>query len=396
MRLVLFLLLPLSAFSISKGIPRVDLKLSNMKPSIQGEYQKYIEVKFDEETLYWERLGNILKPYVHVSIKVPKKLPAKYMTYKGKEYHFELNSKTKKSYVKFSLFDSDYIEVSGTKVHFYYTGKEKLHHIDYDCIRYQVKIEGADDLPLTASCFVDVFGETFGLKNILKIVVKIPHWEVNDINVLARKSGTKTILIENQNREKKEIKISYKMRERKKRLNLALGLGPYEFSFIQEDFQKDVIISPIMLYGNFFLSGDNSLRMFNFFAYNESMFFNNMGMYYAYTMAAAFDGLLKLTPLIGFQGINVRNDFKKETFSDLIAPQGFELTWHHLFGIEGYLVGLGMFLSPGQGTDYKNVWIRWGKSFFWEVNFLSYRKENKEIYTKSWGLSVGFPIGSFF
>ncbi len=394
--LLVALLFPLTLFANMKGIPRVDLNLDDMKPVITGSLKDVLEIKFDKETLYWERPDDILRPYVHLTIEIPKKSPAKYLTYKDQEYHFELVGKMKKAYLKFSLFDNDSILIDDTTIHFYYTGKKKVHHIDYDCIKYQVKIEGANDLPLTVSCFNDVFGESLELKNILKIVIKIPHWDVNDINILARESDTKRIIIENKNREKKELKISYKMRERKKRLNLALGLGPYQFSFLQEDFEKEVVISPIMLYGNVYLVDEHSFRMFDFFAYNESMFFNNMGLYYAYTMAAAFDGLIKITPLIGLQGINVRNDFKKETFSDLIGPQGFEVTWHHSFGIENYLVGVGMFLSPGQGTDYKNVWIRWGKGFFWELNFLSYRKEKKEIYTKSWGLSVGFPIGSFF
>ena len=117
----------------------------------------------------------------------------------------------------------------------------------------------------------------------------------------------------------------------------------------------------------------NSICLWKVFNRNASIgdksFFNNAGFYFAYNMGSAYDGMVNLTPLLGLQAINIRNSDADLTFNDVIAPQGFELSWNHALGKKNFLVVFGTFLSPGNTVDYKNFWIRWGKGMFWELNY---------------------------
>ena len=49
----------------------------------------------------------------------------------------------------------------------------------------------------------------------------------------------------------------------------------------------------------------------------------------------------------------------------------------HAFGIDGFLVNYGMFLSPDSNVQYNNIWIRWGKKYFWEINYIDWGFEDK-------------------
>ena len=59
-----------------------------------------------------------------------------------------------------------------------------------------------------------------------------------------------------------------------------------------------------------------------------------------------------------------------------------------------YIRGRKVFLSPSNDLDYKNIWIRWGKSYFWELNLIEWGQDNFKA--SMWGLSVGFPLKGFF
>ena len=106
------------------------------------------------------------------------------------------------------------------------------------------------------------------------------------------------------------------------------------------------------------------------------------------------DNRIVVTPLLGIQGITFKSEFAKDTFSEVIYPQGFEIVYKHAFGLKNYQLVYGMFLSPSSREDYKNAWLRFGKGMFWEVNYLSWKKNSS--YAKAWGLSVGLPFMSFF
>ena len=80
----------------------------------------------------------------------------------------------------------------------------------------------------------------------------------------------------------------------------------------------------------------------------------------------------------------------------MIFPQGIEFLWKHAFGIKNYIVGGGGFASPSETVDYQNLWIRWGKDYFWELNYIYWGIPEEDHNAKMWGLSIGFPFKPFF
>ena len=54
----------------------------------------------------------------------------------------------------------------------------------------------------------------------------------------------------------------------------------------------------------------------------------------------------------------------------------------------------GKFLSTDTDEQYDNIWLRWGRNYFWELNYIKWGRDNQEV--KTYGLSIGFPIGNLF
>lgn len=372
------------------GIPRIKLDLDKfevIEPKPTG-----LQVKILKETLYWERSLGSLRPMVYLEIINQNNLNTKNLHYKNNDYSFIKN----KALIKYSLFESDLIKFNNEIIYLQKKGAEKKHHIDYSCLKLKVQVLNIDDLPISINCRRFSYGPALKRQSYLEFILNIPHWSHGPLKITTdRNKEIKFNIFNNLTNKKREVKIAYRFSKRNHRLKTAIGFGPYELFMRNQEKLKKAITLPIMLYANFHLKGAHSIRMFNFFAYNKS-YFNNAGFYYAYTQAEILDGLIKITPLLGFQSIEIHNHQTSNDLSDVIAPQGFEATYNHAFGVPNYLIGVGLFLSPENGTDYQNIWVRWGKGYFWELNFLSYRKEAQDFYTKSWGLSIGLPFFSLF
>jgi hypothetical protein len=80
--------------------------------------------------------------------------------------------------------------------------------------------------------------------------------------------------------------------------------------------------------------------------------------------------------------------------SEQIFPQGFEFVYKHPFGNLNYKFSYGMFASFSGLYDYQNLWVRYGKNYFWELNYIEWQRDKKQA--SMFGLSIGFPIASFF
>ena len=74
--------------------------------------------------------------------------------------------------------------------------------------------------------------------------------------------------------------------------------------------------------------------------------------------------------------------------------QGFEAVYYHPFGLENYIFVYGMFISTSSEEGYNNIWIRFGKKIFWELNYIDW--DYRGQYSSMWGLSVGIPLAQFF
>ena len=198
----------------------------------------------------------------------------------------------------------------------------------------------------------------------------------------------------NKNGEKRKVTIQTKFKPRYKRLKTAIGFGPYAFKAIAGNEEKETTIAPaFMLYAKWDLTQETSFRFFDAFIANETIF-NNAGFYFAYDLAKAFDGRFKVVPLLGAQVLANKYDKNSKTTDRILYPQGFEAIYKHAFGIENYNIVYGMFLSTDSEETYDNAWLRWGKGYFWELNYIRWGRDNEK--SSMWGLSVGIPTGSYF
>ncbi len=51
-------------------------------------------------------------------------------------------------------------------------------------------------------------------------------------------------------------------------------------------------------------------------------------------------------------------------------------------------------MSPDAALDYNNIWVRFGKGIFYELNYIKWAAEGSS--TESYGLSIGLPLFSAF
>ena len=106
------------------------------------------------------------------------------------------------------------------------------------------------------------------------------------------------------------------------------------------------------------------------------------------------DGRFSFVPLLGIQGLYFKHQNAPKADNNLIFPQGFEMVFRHAFNIENYVIVYGMFISTDKAEDYTNTWVRWGKNYFWELNYINWGKGKYK--TQMFGLSIGFLLGQWF
>jgi len=214
------------------------------------------------------------------------------------------------------------------------------------------------------------------------------------VTYLTAKENSTKFLVLDQNGVKKEITISAKIPQRLYLLKTALGLGPYTFAATQDDLSHSPKLSwSAMLYGNYYLNDKNSIRFFDAIV-KENSTFNNLGFYFAYEGADGFDHRLSFVPLLGLQLLTYKYNSDSVLINKAIFPQGFELVYRHAFGMRNYHLVYGMFLSTSSSVDYKNLWLRFGKRVFGELNYINWAEDGSKA--TMMGVSVGFPFMNFF
>ena len=182
--------------------------------------------------------------------------------------------------------------------------------------------------------------------------------------------------------------------KRLKRLKTALGIGPYKFDTRLFGKKNEERLSlAAMLYANFYLSENTSIRGFDALVKEQSLF-NNFGLYFAYLVGQALDNKIEVVPLLGLQALSFKFNDEHSTIHKLIFPQGVEIIYKHAFGLKNYSLVYGMFLNPSSREKYKNLWVRFGSGFFWELNLIEWELEEK--FARMWGLSIGIPWLGFF
>lgn len=400
---------PITYGDVSLGDHRIKLNINDFIISKNLKNKLKVEATLIKNSIQWVRVGGVLlKPRARIKIKIKGPAGRYHFGYENQNILLHQNGKFAEAEFFISLFQPEdvivyqYDKLIGNIIVHPKTiigKKRKTHVIDYSCFRYKVEIIGLDNEFISVGCKDQPVGKMGSENTMLEV-----YWTSADYSLLdhakAPYLATFTnndpveLTVVNRWGKIKKIKIRAKVPKRFHRLKTAIGLGPYAY-YTQEDGAESPseIVPAVMFYAKFDLNKKNSLRLFDALLYKESLF-NNFGVYHANDVAKILDKKITITTLLGFQGMSFKFSSDSELFNQFIFPQGIEINYMHAFGIDGFLVNYGMFLSPDSNVKYNNIWIRWGKRYFWEINYIDWGFEDR--YAKTWGLSIGIPFKQFF
>jgi len=385
-----------------------DIELKILKTNNLPDTYK-VKTIIDKDSLRWIRYNNLLLPTVRIKFMLNSNAPDLSFTYKNKIYHFQQNSKNSYFEVIYSLFEKHSLKIF-KKNDLLYTIDLKLKQkdspqvlIDYSCSRNNINVTGLVNEYLVIGCSTIPIGSFGNEKPMLQIEWISPDLDISKAQTSIYRASFLNqypITISAKNRHNKDgrtFQISSKIPKRLHRLFTAYGLGPYYFETSLEKEGKQVkntvpTAPALFFYLNYKISETTSIRGFDAAIWKDSSF-NNAGLYLGNDFGYSLDKKLYFTTLLGVQYLYFKFDKDSPEVSEPIFPQGIEFMYRHAFDIPNYIVSGGVFFSTTNNIDYENVWIRWGKNYFWELNYIHWGKDLFEA--KTWGISVGFPFKGF-
>lgn len=395
------------------GQQRIKLDKDDFQILINYNNGKQFPVKsfIEPGSIEWVRVKeNMLTPRARLKISLKTQNSLLAIKYKNKITSFQGSQNRAFSELYISLYEKDPIQI------FY---KNQLWAslivkpkkpakartlIDYTCSRNGISVEGLTHEHITLGCHTRRIGNFGEEKPMLEVMWLSPELKVLDqesVPYYASFLIQYPISVQVQNIYTKEIKtITFKARVPKRlhRMFTAYGFGPYAFNTKTKNETGNTLTNKVdmatalFFYLNYKISDTTSVRGFDAAVLNESKF-NNAGIYVGSDFGFSFDNRLYFTTLLGVQYLYFQFDDDSDEISEAIFPQGIEFMYRHVFGIPNYIVSGGIFLSTTDSVDYENVWVRWGKNYFWELNLITWGKEDFE--TRTWGVSVGFPFKGF-
>lgn len=409
---------PIAFGKVTVGDERVKLKVKDFKIKLRLNENIKSKVILKKRSIQWIRVEDVLlTPRARIAIYFRGKAQDFTLNYRGKSI---LMQQSKKSIAQtefyVSLFQFDKIDIikKGQKIGdiSFYAKKNKNKKrnpalIDYSCSRNGISITGMENEFISLGCRTNRVGRFGRERPMLEVLWTSANYRLLDnskapyLAVFMSNNPVKLKVI-NHNNEIKEIVLTARIPKRLHRLNIAYGFGPYAFetTFDQNPDENiadvlkksEPVVPAFMAYFNFKIDDESSVRGFDAVVWKESVF-NNLGIYYANDIANPLDKKLTITTLLGMQHLYFKFDNDSPVKSEPIFPQGIEFNYRHAFGIENYLINGGAFLSPSENIDYQNIWVRWGKTIFWELNYIGWGKG--DFSAKMWGLSAGFFFGGF-
>ena len=166
-------------------------------------------------------------------------------------------------------------------------------------------------------------------------------------------------------------------------LGFSLGVGAYSNRNEEKAFAT--------LYGSYFLNDALKIAAFGAMPIrtNPEM---DLGGYLVMEEFRGVDERISLNLLLGAHLLSYvsSNGVRTNSFG---GPQGVELTFRDLF-IRNENFSFGGFFYPNiNGQSYLNTWARYGSNqIFFELNFIEWQEPDPYFYSKSFGVSVGFPL----
>lgn len=191
------------------------------------------------------------------------------------------------------------------------------------------------------------------------------------------------------------LAIEYASPSRLYDLSVSAGIGPYLYHIEGSRLAVDKWVPFGTLYAGYFLK--ESLRVVSFAAFPMSANpYMDVGLYVSTEQFRGIDERFSVNFLLGAHVIGFSSSTSSQwSFS---APQGIEMSFRDFMGWKRQNFSFGGFFYPTiNRRSYFNTWIRIGSSsLFWEINYISWQEPvgEADIYTRSIGLSVGFPLFS--
>ncbi len=398
--------------------PREAIRVNDFHVESDIKGIKY-SIKLVKKSIKWERILNSLAtPKALISIKF-KTDRALHLRYKKQSITLQKRVKNNIYYTEFyiDLFSSEYITVYDGET---YMGEIDIlpnlkedrlygHMIDHSCNRYKLKVVDFDDQFISIGCTQSIIGKFGKERPMVEVYWTSAEWKLMDgsdgpYKATLLTSDPLNITVKDHKGHIRNFKIEAKIPKKESRFKSAYGFGPYQLTVRNDQGQVDDSVAPaIMFYGKYRLDSKdiNSIKVFDALV-SKSSFFNNAGLYFSTDVAKVFDDRIVINTMLGFQHLTLSNSLENsETFSSFIGPQGVEIIWHHPFNWDNYVAVYGIFYSTSADSTYINTWLRWGGGgMFWELNYIGYENtaddDLPDVFSKTWGLSVGFPFFQLF
>lgn len=401
--------LSISFGPVQYGQPRIPVDLKDFNVSLINTKLLKYKTGLIKDSVQWIRSkNNLLIPRARLGVIIQGNPESNiYFQYQNQPFIPEKRGKLLYIELLVHLFSPETISIfdGNEKIgSIHITSKEikknkNTKQIDYSCAKYNLQLKGLEDEYISVGCHLERKGIWGNETPRLEVTWATPNFYLPNSSVppyLSILNGPhpSEVTLENNKGEKRKISISAKLPKKLNRIKTAYGLGPYIFKSSFENEITPSTISPgFFLYGKLEINDSTSIRGFNALVYNGTIF-NNFGFYFAYDLARALDDKILIVPLLGIQGLTFIYNKQDQGYTQIIYPQGFELVFQHFLGIENYTVVYGMFLSTETKVDYQNIWLRWGKGMFWELNYINWAHNQRKA--EMYGLSIGLPLLSFF
>jgi hypothetical protein len=393
------------------GENRIPFNKHDVKISIDNQSEYKIDAIVENSSFQWIRVNsNYLTPRVRLKVRINSSAPIFHIEYKSHIFNFQQSSKNSYAELYYSLFEKNEVLIKSKNVTIakigisFKTHKKERVLIDYSCSRNSIEIDGLENEHLSIGCKTRRVGSYGKEKPMLEIQWLSPELEISNnatVPHYAAFLNQRPVSIQVTNRYTKKTKtitIKAKIPKRLHRLFTAYGYGAHALHTKRESEEGEKLVKKtdlapaLFFYINYKISDTTSIRGFNAGIFKESSF-NNAGIYLGSDFGHSLDNKLYFSTLLGVQYLFFKFDKDSPEISEPIFPQGVEFMYRHAFDIPNYIISGGLFLSTSESIDYENIWIRWGKNYFWEVNLITWGKDQFEA--RTWGFSVGFPFKGF-
>ena len=193
----------------------------------------------------------------------------------------------------------------------------------------------------------------------------------------------------------RSVTIHYSIPDRLHFGSVGMGLGPYSHQYSDPATSVSEVAPLLTVYGSYAFS--DTTRLIGFDATTISdQWVTDFGLYLTNELARVLDNRLAVHILLGGHAIGFSSG--GQYYLKLGAPQGIDVVFADAFQRNRNL-SLGGYVFPSvSGTSYYNFWLRWGSpSVFAEINYILWTEQlsSQEVFSRSIGLSIGFPVVRF-